>query len=75
MATYLRHIRLRILVTLHEFTARISPSMSGPKIPRSLVLSIAEQPVRGAAGVREPGNLQGSVSGGWFSPAGHWAWV
>ena len=24
MATYLRHIRLRILVTLHEFTARIS---------------------------------------------------
>ncbi len=26
MATYLRHIRLRILVTLHEFTARISPN-------------------------------------------------
>jgi hypothetical protein len=24
MATYLRHMRLRILVTLHEFTARIS---------------------------------------------------
>jgi hypothetical protein len=27
MATYLRHIRLRVLVTLHEFTVRISPLM------------------------------------------------
>ena len=29
MAAYLRHIRSRILVTLHEFTPHISPSRSG----------------------------------------------
>lgn len=45
MATYLRHIRLRILVTLHKFATRITPTLSGLLLCRPRGWMHADNPV------------------------------